>query len=157
MRLTSPEMSPALWKQPFIYSIIWRDFKPALVLKGLYGSILTSATKEGRQKEQLLLFTNVWMKDKRSLFPKSFIHLLNVSFGPENSWRTLFTAGGKNNHINVLGETLSQKKKVLWSKGMIKRQWPVCLTSIYLLCYFNDWSSFWHVALLPETMIRDAC
>lgn len=47
--------------------------------------------------------------------------------------------------------------KDLWSAGMIKRQRPVCLTSIHLLCYFNDSNSFGHVALPPQTIIRGPC
>lgn len=39
----------------------------------------------------------------------------------------------------------------------MKRQWPVCLTSIHLLCYCNDSNSLWHVALPPRTIIREAC
>lgn len=105
---------------------------------------------------------------KTAVFYKSVFSWMNKDpwFKLHSSLKRLFVGYGahfaEKSHGRLRKNSLclvlfSFSWKDLWSERMIKRRWPVCLTSIHLLCYFNNSNTYWHVAPPPQTIIREPC
>lgn len=184
--LLPPEMSLALWKHPFICSVIWADLKPApvmsfwhylkLCVQRIFAAVFECIPGYNWRQHEKLLYCIKSKAEKKTYILKiskmysSFIHL-SMNKDPclnlHSSVKCHFWPGElilqMRTHMDVWEKSLFvlsflfSSWKDLWSERMIKRQWPVCMTSIHLLCYFNDSNSFWLVALLSEIIIREPC